>query len=136
MANIKISEQDLTSAGSTNTTENYAYVPGYAIMGPINEPTVCETLSDFQRIFGSVPYRFKNQQSYQTITFAQANDYEKSYIYASELLRAGLPIVFERVFTLFSFGLKEKTYTLMNICIIKCSHPPKHASKSQMNISI
>ena len=97
MANIKISEQDLTSAGSTNTTENYAYIPGYAIMGPINEPTVCETLSDFQRIFGSVPYRFKNQQSYQTITFAQANDYEKSYIYASELLRAGLPIVFERV---------------------------------------
>jgi hypothetical protein len=64
------------------------YIPGYAIKGPVNEPTVVRGVSEFTSIFGSAPYRFKSD-----------NRDEKSYIYAIELLRSGLPISFERIAT-------------------------------------
>lgn len=103
MANISILEQDLTTAKDTSTTSNVVYVPGYAIMGPANEPTLCKTLTEFKKIFGAVPYTFKHSQSLtNNVTgarFITAGDYEKSYIYAAELLKVGLPVLFERVTT-------------------------------------
>ena len=98
MANITIRETDLTTAGSSSVTDNVVYIPGYAKMGPIGEPTECSTLSEFESIFGTSPYKFKNSNSYNGISYS-AGDYEKSYYYAAELLKAGLPIVFERIET-------------------------------------
>lgn len=111
MASITIRETDLTSAGINDVTSNAAYIPGYAIMGPINTPTLCQTLSEFKSIFGDKPYIFTTTQSYPTFTsivdsidvtpdgaMYEVGDYEKSYIYAADLLKQGLPVYYERIF--------------------------------------
>lgn len=95
MPNIIIREVDLTTPGVNEVvTTNTAYIPGYAVTGPVNIPTLCETVEEFESIFGLMPYVFKNDQSDNT-TFK--GDYEKSYIYAKQILRAGVPVLFERV---------------------------------------
>ena len=104
MPSIRIREEDLTGSSVTNVTTNAVYIPGYAIMGPINTPTLCESLDEFQSIFGAVPYVFNEDQELEegfddSIQFYQAGDYEKSYIIAEQLLTQGLPVYYERVFT-------------------------------------
>ncbi len=99
MPKITILEKDLTTAGASELLSNIVYVPGYAITGPVNKPTLCRTLDEFKETFGSVPYKFLNNQTYSSSsskTYAYAGDYEKSYIYAAELINRGLPILFER----------------------------------------
>lgn len=97
MPSISIYERDLTIGDTDELSGNIVYVPGYAITGPINTPTLCETLDDFQQLFGYKPYTFKTNQDYPTgSVYALKDTYEKSYIYACELLRYGLPILFER----------------------------------------
>lgn len=107
MPKITIREEDLTSAGITNNSTNAVYIPGYAVMGPVNTPTLCESLEDFQAIFGTSPYIFRTNQDWPTGFdsnatpagyFAEEGDAEKSFIMASELLRQGLPVYYERVF--------------------------------------
>lgn len=107
MPKITIREEDLTSAGITNNSTNAVYIPGYAVMGPVNTPTLCESLEDFQAIFGTSPYIFRTNQDWPTKFdstatpkgyFAEEGDAEKSFIMASELLRQGLPVYYERVF--------------------------------------
>ena len=107
MPKITIREEDLTSAGVTNNSTNAVYIPGYAVMGPVNTPTLCESLEDFQAVFGTSPYIFREDQEWpegfdSTATptgyFAEEGDAEKSFIMASELLRQGLPVYYERVF--------------------------------------
>lgn len=106
MAKITIREVDSTNPGVSATNPDVAYVPGYAIKGPVNTPTLCENLSTFQNLFGVKPYKFTKAQAYPSGFDAKAKpkkfmyeegDYEKSYIYASELLSLGLPVIFERV---------------------------------------
>ena len=46
MPKITIREEDLTSAGITNNSTNAVYIPGYAVMGPVNTPTLCESLEE------------------------------------------------------------------------------------------
>lgn len=99
MPNISILEQDLTTAADSSVSDNAVYVPGYSIMGPANEPTLCTTLAEFKKTFGAVPYVFKKAQNIQGKKFTTAGDYEKSYIYAAELVKAGLPVLFERIVT-------------------------------------
>ena len=125
MPKITIRERDLTSAGNLEATTNAVYIPGYSVMGPTNQPTLCETLEDFQRIFGSTPYKFRSIQpwpkanddetcvtlsnetkaGFDTVAwkntmgnFYEKGELEKSYIMAAELLRLGLPVLYERVF--------------------------------------
>ena len=97
MASIKITERDLTTPGSTTVNTNVAYVPGYAVMGPVNEPILCSTGAEFKEIFGNVPYKFKENAMFNNAVYARVGDYEKSYIYAIELLNSGMPILFERI---------------------------------------
>lgn len=100
MASIKITERDLTTPGSTAVNTNVAYVPGYAVMGPVNEPILCSTVAEFKETFGNVPYKYQAVQVINgTTTFANVGDYEKSYIYAIELLRNGMSVLFERITT-------------------------------------
>lgn len=118
MPSINIYERDLTSPYSVDTTPNIVYIPGYANMGPIDTPVLCNTLSEFYSIFGSKPYKFKTAQGYPEIkegsspnektykfstaaapasSLCQVGDSEGSFIIAAELLSKNLPILFERV---------------------------------------
>ena len=118
MPSINIYERDLTSPYSVDTTPNIVYIPGYANMGPIDTPVLCNTLSEFYSIFGSKPYKFKTAQGYpeikegsspNEITYKfstaaapasllyQIGESENSFVIAAELLSKSLPILFERV---------------------------------------
>lgn len=110
MPSINIYERDLTSPYSVDTTPNIVYIPGYANIGPLNTPVLCNTLSEFYSTFGSVPYKFKTPQAYPTVkgnsfitaakptsSMYQAGDFEKSFILAAELLSKNLPVLYERV---------------------------------------
>ena len=110
MPSINIYERDLTSPYSVDTTPNIVYIPGYANIGPLNTPVLCNTLSEFYSTFGSVPYKFKTPQAYPTVggnsfitaakptsSMYQVGDFEKSFILAAELLSKNLPVLYERV---------------------------------------
>lgn len=118
MPSINIYERDLTSPYSVDTTPNIVYIPGYANMGPIDTPVLCNTLSEFYSIFGSKPYKFKTAQGYPEIkegsspnertykfstaaapasSLCQVGEGEGSFIIAAELLSKSLPVLFERV---------------------------------------
>ena len=105
MENITIYQRDISYIQSTEGLENTVYVPGYAVTGPVNTPTLCYSLSEFQNIFGIVPYTFEKNQEYEELSgfgletgnFKMKNEQELSYIYACELLNQGLPVLFERV---------------------------------------
>lgn len=110
MPSINIYEKDLTSPYSVDTTPNIVYIPGYANIGPLNTPVLCNTLSEFYSTFGSVPYKFKTPQAYPTVkgnsfitaakptsSMYQVGDSEKSFILAAELLSRNLPVLYERV---------------------------------------
>ena len=119
MPSINIYERDLTSPYSVDTTPNIVYIPGYANIGPIDTPVLCNTLSEFYSIFGSKPYKFKKAQDYPIVEITnsdktkktykftgtaepassmyQKDDFEKSFILAAELLSKNLPILYERV---------------------------------------
>lgn len=102
MPNITIHEKDISAIARTDVTTNTVYVPGYAVTGPVDMPVYCETLDEFKQIFGTSPYIFEANSNYPAeikpnTIYALQGDYEKSYIYASELVRNGLPIFFERV---------------------------------------
>ena len=106
MPQINIFEKDISVTGVENLTTNIAYIPGYSIMGPVNEPTLCQTIDEFKNIFGTLPYKFRSTQDFPdkfddnskvNSKEALSGSYDKSYIYASELLLNGLPILFERV---------------------------------------
>lgn len=110
MPSINIYERDLTSPYSVDTTPNIVYIPGYANIGPLDTPVLCNTLSEFYSIFGSKPYKFKTPQAYPeiegksfiaaakpTTSMYQVGDFEKSFIMAAELLSKNLPVLYERV---------------------------------------
>lgn len=114
MPKITIFEKDVTTPTRDDISSNIVYVPGYAIAGPVNTPTLCTTVSEFKSIFGSEAYQFKTLQKYPIFnkeastsgfsdkafadkTCALPSTGERSYVYASDILNAGLPILFERV---------------------------------------
>ena len=133
MPSINIYERDLTSPYSVDTTPNVVYIPGYANIGPIDTPVLCNTLSEFYSIFGSKPYKFKKAQDYPTVEITnsdktkktykftgtakpvssmyQKDDFEKSFILAAELLSKNLPILYERVT---SGEIEKASYTDSN----------------------
>lgn len=104
MPQIKITEVDTSTAGVSDVTTNAVYVPGYAITGPVNQPTLCNTLEEFKSIFGDSPYVYRgNHLASDAGSFASipwevvAGQHEMSYVFASDLLRLGLPILYERM---------------------------------------
>lgn len=79
----------------------------YKEPSPENIPVLCNGLTQFEKAFGKVPYmltgtvtkNFVNPAGSSpasiSITFYRAGDYEKSYIYARELIANGLLVMFE-----------------------------------------
>lgn len=96
MPSINIKEVDISPVATADVTTNAVYVPGFATDGPIQEPTLCNTLSDFQRVFGSAIPKYDVNVTVNGQEFT-AGSPEVSYVYASDLLRLGLPVLFERI---------------------------------------
>lgn len=80
----------------------------YVVPAPENVPTLCSSLMEFEAYFGKTPYRFTEDQSVEGMFEANASmpgakymyragDYEKSYTYAKELVRLGLPVIYENI---------------------------------------
>lgn len=80
---------------------------------PENVPTLCTDLTQFKSLFGDKPFRF-NKDEYPSGTWDSAvdypdfemsidgdfykdGDYERSYIYARELINLGLPVLYDNV---------------------------------------
>lgn len=122
MATIRIHEEDLTSTGFDQEWTDIAYVPGFGsldVTNPPTGPTLVTSLSQFKMLFGNAPQKFTEDYSYDDQLFdgddtevwseqAYSNtttnkvmfktgDYDPGYIYASQLLSAGLPVYYDRV---------------------------------------
>lgn len=134
MPKITINERDLTRAGVNQLETNAVYIPGYAVMGPINEPTLCETLDEFKAIFGEKPYRFKKQQTFAKLVshastdyVFEADDYERSYIYAYETLYRGLPVIYTRLFNTANLATFTAKKTVQeNTLTLKAKQPGEY----------
>lgn len=101
MPKISIYEQDISAVDTTNILENVVFIPGIASQGEIGVAKYFNNIADFKKEYGDNPVQFTEAQNYPTEigtgVFAPANSYEPSFIYACELLNAGLPIIFERL---------------------------------------
>lgn len=95
MPKITITEKDLTSPGMLNATSNTVYVPGTACQFPKeldreHLPRLYSSLTDFQNDFGeSVPI-IKIGDTGET-----GKRYDPGYIYATELLSLGVPVLYD-----------------------------------------
>ena len=100
---------DITIPYNTEATQ-YTWEsidPIYSDPYPENEPILCSSKSEFEDAFGTLPYRFYGSgyslDNVTTPAFSNkpggfemysAGDYEKSYIYARELVCGGLPVLY------------------------------------------
>ncbi len=105
MPSIIINERDLTSGGGRATNTNVVYVPGYMALESTDGawpdesiknaakkgvPTLCSTIAEFETYFGKRPAEFVDATT-------SKKKIDKSYLYAKELLRLGLPVLYESV---------------------------------------
>lgn len=105
MPKITIRENDLTTPGSRQTSSNVVYVPGIAKDKTLpkdfepQRPRLYTNLADFQADFGHVPatIAYYNAATAQTIPtlFETWSTFDTGYIYATELLRLGTPVLYD-----------------------------------------
>lgn len=107
MPRITISEEDLTIANDFDIAANVVYVPGIT-KADVSEPklyrSVAEFLEDFPVVTkdnkpGVYVGKFDLPQTISNIAvpYGAKDELERSYIYALELLNAGLPVLFHNV---------------------------------------
>lgn len=135
MPKITINETDLTSAGVSQVDTNVVFIPGYANIGPVNTPTLCETEDEFKSTFGDTPYTFRTTH---TITDKNGltlesveGSYERSYVYALETVRRGMSVVYSRIFNTANKTKYTPTATIdaytgdtaVNLCTITSTQP-------------
>lgn len=100
--NIKIivQEVDETLPIGSGSSSDIVYVPGLGdelISAEYkNVPILCSTVEEFETYFGSTPYKFKEEESFSDVK-VRPGEYDKSYIYAKELLNAGLSVLYEDI---------------------------------------
>lgn len=119
MNRIIINEQDITSNELVNIGSDVVYVPGFAVGGSqvARNPKLCTSISEFESAFGAEAPKFLVDQVYplkegNVAGFTElaipdvsgadriwynGGTFDPSYVYAKELIRAGLPVVYERV---------------------------------------
>lgn len=77
---------------------NYMYVT--KAWEPVkNTPKLCTTISEFESYFGDRPYVITQVDidHCKFNTGYKAGDYDKSYVYAKELLNAGMSVIYENI---------------------------------------
>lgn len=119
MNRIIIEETDVTSNELVNIGSDVVYVPGFAVGGTqvARSPKLCTSISEFEKAFGESAPTFLVDQVYplkidntpgfsvyaiptvsgQDRIWYNGGTFDPSYVYAKELIRAGLPVVYERV---------------------------------------
>lgn len=140
MATIRIHEEDLTSTGFDQDWTDIAYVPGFGsldVTNPPSGPTLVTSLSQFKTLFGDTPQRFTEDYSYDDQLFSgddsevwstdaysntttnkvmfKTGDYDPGYIYASQLLSAGLPVYYDRVNKIVESAEKKTAFYLGSV---------------------
>lgn len=96
---IIVQEVDTSTPLGSGASSDVVYVPGFAIneASSRNIPQLCVSVAEFEEFFGKVPYQFTTDQAYKGHLIARKGDYDRSYIYAKELLNAGLSVVYENI---------------------------------------
>lgn len=112
--NVKIIIQEVneTTPKGSGTSSDVAYVPGLAVDAATskNVPVLCSTISEFESYFGKEPYVMTEEDIRTQIDHTyQVGDYDKSYLYAKELINAGMSVIYENI---------TSTTELKNIAII------------------
>lgn len=102
MPKITINEIDLTNPGLVNESSNLVYVPGLAKRLPkdfnINKTRIYTSLKTFQYDFGDkVPTIGLGSDVANHPGFDDGKAYDSGYIYATELLRLGVPVLYSCV---------------------------------------
>ena len=144
-SNVKITVQEInqTAPRGAGASADVVYVPGLVIYdgdgfeSTKNEPVLCQDIATFRRHFGDRPYEF------QTSDFQDANGdsvYEDiknahkvdpSYVYASELIRAGLPVYYEAIVPDGSTTTAEISTALAALNIAKSAYEAAQASVTE-----
>ena len=121
MNRIIITERDETTNELTSISSDIVYVPGFAVGGSreVRNPKLCTSISEFENAFGANAPTFFVDQVYplkpnsgngagftslaipdvsgEDRIWYNAGTKDPSYVYAKELLRAGLSVVYERI---------------------------------------
>lgn len=127
MPKIKIREDDRTLTGvAVEELANIVYIPGFStatinpaaafdeyvpVTGdangvPAGVPKLCSTLEQFVAYFGSKPATFAADQAWPTDfdsaaktsgNMFSAGAFDPSYVYAYDLVKNGIPVVYERM---------------------------------------
>lgn len=100
--NVKIivQEVDETRPRGSGASSDIVYVPGlcneFVSAEYRNVPTLCSSVDDFESYFGADPYKFTADETVYGVS-VHAGDYDKAYIYAKELINAGLTVLYEAI---------------------------------------
>ena len=113
MPRINIREIDNTTSNYYEQLYNVVYIPGFSVVDGASgnqikakTPTLFTTLSDFRSKVGANAAVFGADEPYigfdadavpSSNLLFEAGDKDPSYLYATELLKYGIPVVYERV---------------------------------------
>lgn len=100
--NVKIIIQEVneTTPRGSGSSSDVAYVPGLAVdsASSKNTPVLCSTISEFESYFGKTPYVMTDDDIRTQLDHTyKVGDYDKSYLYAKELINAGMSVVYENI---------------------------------------
>lgn len=112
---IVIKEVNETKPLGEGVSSDIAYVPGFAVQSYVkgdtlvetrkNTPLLCNTIEQFEQYFGPDPYRLTEYDVNSCYAFGEntntpvylAGDYDRSYIYAKELINNGMSVIYENL---------------------------------------
>lgn len=100
--NVKIivQEVDETRPRGSGASSDIVYVPGlcneFVSAEYRNVPTLCSSVDEFESYFGVDPYKFTEDETVYGVS-VHTGDYDKAYIYAKELINAGLTVLYEAI---------------------------------------
>ena len=108
---IVIDEYDLTKPGGAGTQpSDIVFIPGFSVKpdAPKNIPTMCSDVYEFEKLFGTEPLMLTTMdvEEFSNYGFI-AGQFDKSYIYAKELLYYGMPVVYSNLVDEHSYGFLD-----------------------------
>lgn len=108
---IVIKEVNETSPKGSGASSDIVYIPGLAndiigyegektpILSQRNKPILCTSIAEFEYNFGDTPYKLTDADAAAESNYNNyiTGGYDLSYVYAKELLRAGISVYYENI---------------------------------------